>query len=259
MSILVIGENITDVFIYCDCTRVSPEAGATPVLTPKNPPKRILNAGGAGNVVANLKSLGNKGVLGIHQRKDIIKTRYIVDNQHVMRYDENDSCEELDITTLEEELSKLGLRLCRFEAVVISSYSKGLVTPKLIKDIRSKYEGLIFVDTKDEKGDWCEVVDFIKINNKEWVENFGGEYSGKANLFVTKGGGGIDWINKNKNFPVDSIEVSDVAGAGDSCLSGFVTEYLKSKNIKKSLDFANKVARVAVSKSGVVTVKKEEL
>jgi fructose-1-phosphate kinase PfkB-like protein len=67
----------------------------------------------------------------------------------------------------------------------------------------------------------------------------------------------VDWVNEGVNIPVEDVEVSSVCGAGDSSLAGFVTEYLKSKNIKKSLDFANRVARVAVSKSGVVAVELE--
>ena len=155
--------------------------------------------------------------------------------------------------------TKRGLRLSRFKAVVISSYSKGFVTPKLIKDIRKKYDGLIFIDTKDKKGDWCELVDFIKINDKEWFENFNSKYEGSANIFVTKGSEGVDWINKNENFKVDPIEVADFVGAGDSFFSGFITKYLESKDVKKGLDFANKCARVSVSKKGVVSVKKEEI
>lgn len=253
--ILVIGENITDIFIYCNSKRLSPEA-CCPVLTPEN---KVLNSGGAGNVVQNLKSLKNKGIIGVHQKKEISKTRYIVGNQHIMRYDENDKCENLSIKDLENALSKRGVRLSRFEAVVISSYSKGFVTTSLIKDIRKKYEGLIFIDTKDKKGDWCEFVDFIKINDKEWLENFNSEYEGSANVFVTKGSEGVDWINKNKSFRVDPIEVADFVGAGDSFFSGFITKYLYSKNVEKSLDFANKCARVSVSKKGVVSVKKEEI
>jgi len=253
--ILVIGENITDIFVYCSSKRLSPEA-CCPVLIPDN---KVLNSGGAGNVVENLKSLRNKGIIGIHQKKEITKTRYIVGNQHVMRYDENDKCENLKIKELEESLSKRGLRLSRFKAVVISSYSKGFVTPKLIKDIRKRYDGLIFIDTKDKKGDWCELVDFIKINDKEWFENFNSKYEGSANIFVTKGSEGVDWINKNENFKVDPIEVADFVGAGDSFFSGFITKYLESKDVKKGLDFANKCARVSVSKRGVVSVKKEEI
>lgn len=253
--ILVIGENITDVFVYCSSKRLSPEA-CCPVLIPEN---KILNSGGAGNVVENLKSLKNKSVIGIHQKKEITKTRYIVGNQHIMRYDENDTCENLKIEELEDTLSRKGLRLSRCEAVVISSYSKGFVTPRLIKDIRNKHDGLIFIDTKDKKGDWCEFVDFIKINDKEWLDNFDSKYEGQSNIFVTKGSQGVDWINKNKNFKVDPIEVADFVGAGDSFFSGFVTKYLDCKNIEKSLDFANKCARVSVSKKGVVCVKAEEI
>lgn len=40
--ILVIGENITDIFVYCSSKRLSPEA-CCPVLIPDN---KVLNSGG---------------------------------------------------------------------------------------------------------------------------------------------------------------------------------------------------------------------
>lgn len=252
--ILVIGELITDIFIYCDCKRLSPESKPTPILTPI---KKELNFGGAGNVVENLKSLGVTNVVGIHQDYQIVKTRYVVDNHHVMRLDENDKCEELTWEKLQEKLGNR--KLNNFDAIVISDYCKNLVSERLIIKLAENYDGPIFIDTKKKKGKWCESVDFIKINDKEWEENFDKKYNGQANVFVTRGDKGVEWINKKLLVDTKKIDVANVCGCGDSSLSGLVVEYLKSGNTIKSLEFANEVAGIAASKKGVVAVKQEWL
>ena len=54
MKILVIGDSCIDKFIYCEINRICPEA-PVPILKPLY---ETTNEGMAGNVVANLKSLG---------------------------------------------------------------------------------------------------------------------------------------------------------------------------------------------------------
>ena len=51
-NVLVVGDSCTDIFIYGDINRLSPEA-PVPVF---NPIKRVKNGGMSKNVVANLKA-----------------------------------------------------------------------------------------------------------------------------------------------------------------------------------------------------------
>jgi len=74
IKILVIGEICTDVFVYCDTKRLSPEA-PVPVLTPHEVKK---NDGMAGNVVQNISAIStNSIVYKLVQPQQITKTRYI--------------------------------------------------------------------------------------------------------------------------------------------------------------------------------------
>ena len=55
-------------------------------------------------------------------------------------------------------------------------------------------------------------------------------------------------------FPVEKVEIRDVSGAGDTFLSGLVSEYLLTKDIKKSIIFAQQCATIVVQKPGVSTI-----
>ena len=72
MKILVIGDSCVDNFVYCDISRLCPEA-PVPVLQPIN---TVTNAGVAGNVVRNLIALGAEVEL-ITNEINIRKTRYV--------------------------------------------------------------------------------------------------------------------------------------------------------------------------------------
>jgi len=50
-----------------------------------------------------------------------------------------------------------------------------------------------------------------------------------------------------------------VTGAGDTFLSSFAFKFLETKDIEKSIIFANKCASFAVKKSGTYAIKKEDL
>jgi sugar/nucleoside kinase (ribokinase family) len=50
------------------------------------------------------------------------------------------------------------------------------------------------------------------------------------------------------------VEVKDVSGAGDTFISGLCCEFLKTRDIKKSIIFANECATKVVQKRGVSTI-----
>ena len=52
------------------------------------------------------------------------------------------------------------------------------------------------------------------------------------------------------------MEVKDVSGAGDTFLAGLVSTYIHTKEIDKSIEFANQCATEAVSQKGVVSLSK---
>ena len=72
-----------------------------------------------------------------------------------------------------------------------------------------------------------------------------------SRLWVVK-----DASTKGKVYPVPEVEVKDVSGAGDTFLAGLVSTYIHTKEIDKSIEFANQCATEAVSQKGVVSLSK---
>ena len=121
MKILVIGDSCIDKFIYCEINRICPEA-PVPILKPLY---ETTNEGMAGNVVANLKSLGAEVDL-VTNPSQIEKIRYIDDKsgQMVMRLDKNDKCDKYHGETYDA---------VDYDAIVISDYNKGFLSTKDIE------------------------------------------------------------------------------------------------------------------------------
>jgi len=243
MRILVIGDSCTDVFRYGKVTRIAPEA-PVPIIVPE---KETSNPGMAGNVVANLKALG-ANVEFLTNKTEIRKVRYVCSkyNHLLLRVDENDTCERINI---------IPFKTGTFDAVIISDYCKGFLKEEDIEIISKSFECPVFLDTKKILGKWAHNIDFIKINyheyerNKEILEN---DPILKDKTIVTRGKYGCDY--KGKNYPTIDVPVKDVSGAGDTFLSGLVTEYAKTKNINRAIKFAQECTTIVIQKSGVSTV-----
>ena len=109
------------------------------------------------------------------------------------------------------------------------------------------------MDTKKVLGSWVNKVKFIKINNHEYErsKNFITE---ELNSKIIKTSGEYGCCYLNEMFPVERQEVIDVSGAGDSFLAGLVVEYAKNKDIRASIEFANKCASKVVSQKGVSVI-----
>ena len=244
-KILVVGDSCTDVFIYGDIERICPEA-PVPVI---NPTRKTKNGGMSKNVKANIEALGCEVTI-VTNPNNIKKIRYVDNslNQLVLRVDEHDCCKQINDKQLKY------IKDNEFDAVVISDYCKGFLNEENIEYI-CKNNHNVFVDTKKKLGDWILRADFIKINHIEYLKNFNiieGYSELKDKLIVTQGPRGC--IFKDEVFPVEEVLVKDVSGAGDTFLSGLVVEYLKSGDIKKSINFAQECTTKVVQKSGVSTI-----
>ena len=139
------------------------------------------------------------------------------------------------------------------DAIVISDYDKGFLEEGDISEICERNRN-VFLDTKKILGSWCEAASFIKINNFEFEKT---EYSTRSldidnKLVVTYRDKGAKYLEEW--FPVEKVKIKDVSGAGDTFLSGLVSEYLLTEDIRKSIVFAQQCATVVVQKSGVSTI-----
>jgi bifunctional ADP-heptose synthase (sugar kinase/adenylyltransferase) len=243
MKILVIGDSCVDIFRYGKVERIAPEA-PVPIIVPE---RETSNPGMAGNVVANLKALGAE-VDFITNKTEIRKIRYVCSkyNHLLLRVDENDTCEKIDIVPF-----KTGI----YNAVIISDYCKGFLTEEDIEIISKSFDCPIFLDTKKILGHWAHNINFIKINyheyerNKEILKN---DLILNNKTIVTRGKYGCDY--QTKNYPTIDVPVKDVSGAGDTFLSGLVIEYARSKDINKAIQFAQECTTIVIQKSGVSTI-----
>lgn len=260
MKILVVGDSCLDTFIYGDIDRIAPEA-PVPVIKPKY---KKENGGMAANVVANLKSLGAE--VDLITNSTLIKKIRFVDeryNQMVLRVDENDFCNRInfnDITfegeTKNVKTSTLNLDYINknYSAIVISDYCKGFLEEEDIKEL-TNVNIPTFLDTKKFLGNYCNNVDFIKINSLEHQKNFERlpNYPDLLDkLIITKGKYGCEY--KKKIYPTEEVPVKDVSGAGDTFIAGLVFEYVKNNDIEKAINFAQECTTKVVQKSGVSTI-----
>tara|TARA_Y100001963_G_scaffold154302_1_gene242796 strand:+ start:982 stop:1719 length:738 start_codon:yes stop_codon:yes gene_type:complete len=245
MKILVIGDGCYDIFKYGDVNRMCPEA-PVPVF---NPTSETKNGGMALNVVSNLESLGVGDVDYITNETEIRKIRYVdsKSNQMVIRVDENDFCERCNLN---------GIDLKKYDAIIISDYCKGFLEEEDIFNICKENEN-VFIDTKKKLDTWITNAKFIKLNQYEYKNNkdfiIKNDWIFYDKLIVTYGAKGC-YYQKELFPPKDVVEIKDVSGAGDTFISALVVEYLKSTDLKKSIEFAQKCASIVVSKKGVVTI-----
>jgi bifunctional ADP-heptose synthase (sugar kinase/adenylyltransferase) len=247
MKFLVIGDVCIDIFIYGVCDRICPEA-PVPVFIPT---EKFTNMGMAGNVINNIIAMGNE-CDRIVNSNSIIKTRYIEKktNQMLMRLDEDDFVLGSYKRNREE--------LIGYDGIIISDYGKGFLNEGDINYIASHANCSTFLQTNKILSTWCSNIDFIKINETEYEKT---KYLlSKQNSFlyekliVTLGSKGCR--HKDKQYPVErKVNIRSLAGAGDTFLAGFATEYIRtSRNVEKAIKFAQSCALKVVQDNGVTTI-----
>lgn len=246
VKILIIGELCTDVYVYGDVNRLSPEA-PIPVI---NPIRYVQNAGMAGNVYQNILSLvKNSEVLHWSQSESITKTRYVHEksNQMLLRVDEGETKPVDPLLFLSSDMLQT---IRESDLIIISDYNKGYLTEEMIIKI-SKEAKLSLLDTKKKLNDnTIENITFVKLNevesknNQELVEKY------PEKFILTLGSKGAKY--KDRLYPSNKPqETIDVSGAGDSFIASFGLMYLKTSDIEQSIEFANDVCSDVVNKRGV--------
>jgi len=239
-KILLIGDSCVDEYQYGIVDRISPEA-PVPILKFQ---RKFNKPGMASNVEQNLKALGCD--VNFVTRETSLKIRLIDErtNHHIARIDHD--VKSLPITIGQVDLTHF------YDAVVISDYNKGVVTYELMENVISAFKGPVFIDTK--KNDLRRLSgSFVKINSLEYSQCT----SVCDDLIVTAGSKGAYY--HGENFPCDTVDVSDVCGAGDTFLSALTYQYLITSDIESAIKFANKASAVTVGKLGVYAPTLEEI
>lgn len=246
-KILIIGESCTDVFTYGDVERLSPEA-PVPVFKPQ---EDVKNYGMAGNVLKNIEKLSLNSKITFWTQKETITKQRLVEkksNHMLIRIDsgENENVSKLELT--KENLEEIK----NFDVVIISDYNKGFLDDWSLIKIGQNSK-LTFIDTKRKLSQ--EVVnhmDYIKLNYNEYINNKEIVDQNINKFIITLGANGAKYLNEIFPSPQPQ-ETIDVSGAGDTFISSLVVKYLETKDLSKSINFANKMSSLVVSKRGVVT------
>jgi bifunctional ADP-heptose synthase (sugar kinase/adenylyltransferase) len=239
-DILIIGESCRDVFVYCEAERLCPDI-PVPVLSEID---RSENPGMAKNVHRNILSLySDCDIITNRNWTQITKTRYVHKNSNhtFFRVDTPHKMERVDVQSLD----------LNYDLIVISDYNKGFLLEEDVEYICNKHNN-VFIDTKKNLGSFIQNAKIIKINDfeyrnsKKFIDN---NENIKNKIIHTQGGTGCFY--KEKNFPVNEVEVKDTSGAGDSFMAALVVKYAEGNDMETSINFANFCASNVVKGRGV--------
>lgn len=303
--ILVVGDMMLDHYIWGNVSRISPEA-PVPVV---HVTKETVLLGAAANVVNNVHALGGSvrvcGVIGhddagrqlshmlrakgIHTdglivesgRPTTIKTRVIAHSQQVVRFD-RETKNGIDRDTHRRIYDAVKQHVDDgLDAIILSDYSKGVVTRELVRDIvklTSKRDLIVSVDPKVNHFGIYSGVTILTPNTKEASLGSKIEIESENSLLkagttllkrlkckavlITRGEQGMSLFEGNgriTHIPTVAREVFDVTGAGDTVISTLTLAMAAGAPMVDAARLSNVAAGIVVAVVGTATVKPEEL
>jgi D-beta-D-heptose 7-phosphate kinase/D-beta-D-heptose 1-phosphate adenosyltransferase len=300
--ILVLGDLMLDQFLWGRVERISPEA-PVPVVDVE---RESFALGGAGNVAMNVRALGGTAIpLGVvgedtygerilellrqngidgsgvlkAERPTTLKTRIIAHQQQVVRVDREDRSfiGAQQRARVEEAFLEL---LPRVDSVLVSDYSKGMLSPELLSRIlpEARKQGKpVCLDPKIRHFSSYTPVTMITPNQAEAASLLGYpihtredlEEAGRRilklidcrALLVTRGDRGMALFADGKLtlVPTRAREVFDVTGAGDTVIATLSLALAAGAEMLDAVLLANAAAGIVVGKVGTATVGPEEL
>lgn len=303
--VLVVGDLMLDHFLRGKVSRISPEA-PVPVVSIS---EESHMPGGAGNVCSNMAALGGRvalfsvigddlagnqlnfdlqergidtsGVLLDPSRVTTQKSRVVAEHQQVVRYD-RETLRPLSPAQQAALLRALGEALRTADALVISDYGKGIVTPGLVSGaLRAAHaRGLpVVVDPKVEHFRRYRGVDCITPNLQEAWGGMRRHPRGDdgdllrlgesilttlrvRSVLITRGEKGMSLFERGtraRHIPTQAREVFDVTGAGDTVVGVMALGLASGGSLFDSAVLANAAAGIVVGKLSTATVSTEEL
>jgi D-beta-D-heptose 7-phosphate kinase/D-beta-D-heptose 1-phosphate adenosyltransferase len=306
-TVLCVGDLMLDTYIYGDVGRISPEAPA-PVIAVS---REDVVVGGAGNVARNIASLGGRcifvGVIGkdaegrrlkseLASKGSRVRAHLVVDpsrpttrklrfvsehhSTHLLRADwevARPIGSAVESAVIKQALAALR----RADAVVISDYAKGVLTPRVIGAIIARAKKLgkpVVVDPKGGDFSIYRGAAVITPNRKELAYVTRAEVSSNAEVaaaaaklgrsvgseavLVTLSEGGMLLHERGAppvHVPAYPVAVRDVSGAGDTVVAALALMLAAGSDFEAAVRAANAAASVVVGKRGTATVTAAEL
>jgi rfaE bifunctional protein kinase chain/domain len=306
--IAVVGDLVADEFIYGRVERVSREA---PVLILRYD-QTVVVPGGAGNAAANAAALGGDvGLAALVGRDDVgarlfkslparvsraavvrpggyptpVKTRILAGGIHsakqqVVRID------RIRPSGLDDRLrirfaSAARRAVAAADAVIISDYGSGLVTPELVESLRrrarsrvpflldSRHDTLTFRGLTACTPNESEVEQMLGIeidDDARALERAGRtllKKTGMSAIVITRGSRGMAIFEPGKPTThlaiFGSDEIADVTGAGDTVIATLTLALSAGATMVEAARLANYAGGLVVMKRGTATVSPREL
>jgi len=305
-TVLCIGDLMLDEFVYGDVARISPEAPA-PVIAVR---RSEMVIGGAGNVARNVAGLGARclfvGIAGDDEPGRILasafagtplieahivtdrerpttrKIRYVSEQHsaHLLRADWEEA--KPASGDIEQQLLDHVRRLLpRAGAVVLSDYAKGVLTPRVIREVIDAARALskpVVVDPKGTDFSRYRGATLITPNRQELAAATHrpavtepeivaaaaelGRLVGSEAVLVTRSEAGMTLVAGGKDpvhVPAYPVKVRDVSGAGDTVVAVLGTMLAMGADFEAAMRAANAAAAVVVGKRGTATLSAAEL
>jgi rfaE bifunctional protein kinase chain/domain len=300
--VLVVGDLMLDRYVWGRVERISPEA-PVPVVEVE---RETSLAGGAANVSRTVAALGgvplllgvvgndadaaelrerlaadgidHGHVLAVRDRPTTLKTRVMAERQQVCRVDKEvrapvDEKARADLAARGREL------MAGADALLLSDYGKGLLSPDLIRDLVDAAGGKpSAVDPKQDHFAAYAGVTVATPNNHEAGGAVGrrGRYeelddvaarlfelTGLKNLLITCGERGMRLYEGSgaRAEVIETVarEVYDVTGAGDTVTGVLALALATGASMSEGAHLANLAAGVVIAKLGVATASPAEI
>jgi len=308
-TIVVVGDLIADEYLFGKPSRISREA---PVLILRYTEREVL-LGGAANATHNVHALGARvvpvgvvgrdapgdellalfhaagiatdGIVTENDRMTPVKTRimaggYQATRQQVVRLDREPAA-ELHTITEDALVGRLAAVAERADAIVVSDYGYGTVTPRVFERIRAiarRTGAVVSVDSRYDlpkftgvtaatpnEAELAQLAGTV-VDDERGVEKAGRVLLDRLDarlLLVTRGSRGMALLERDgasSFIPIHGTdEIADVTGAGDTVISTFTVALAGGAAPLDAAALANVAGGLVVMKRGTGTVSPAEL
>lgn len=306
-TIACIGDVMLDSFLYGRVDRISPEA-STPVILVE---RETVVLGGVGNVARNVLELGARVVavavvgddaaagtirakLGAHgaavetvlvvdaERPTTQKARFVSDRykSHLLRADREVSAPISGVVEA-ECIERACAAVDAADAVILSDYAKGVLTPALIGAVidRARAAGKpVVVDPKSPDMARYRRASVVTPNKLELERFARSPLRGDAAIvaaasdlrqeldadaiLATRSEEGLTLVAAGAepvHVPASTLNVVDVSGAGDTVVAALALLLSVGADLETAARVANAAAGVVVGKTGTATLSALEL